>query len=230
MSRFIFFKVWRLLSTVCLNIVRKKNITLFHFQDLKRCPLKFFDSSYLLGTLFGEINRNAKKTRKVGRNFQVQKSFGQQLLFGGIATVMVRPSSDVFGAINSTLGILQKVSVHVNLIDGGLAARGRHIREQIFLSSLTPPSDHTHDFILKKTTHPELPCYTLQSFPAWFFHSTYCFVPLYGKLCETRQQICMRSSKRFFWILRGCVSKTHMIKDNLPNNVFALVILRPSAP
>jgi hypothetical protein len=52
------------------------------------------------------------------------------LLFGGIATVMVRPSADIFGAIDSTSGSLQKVSVRVNLIDSGLAASGRHIREK----------------------------------------------------------------------------------------------------
>jgi hypothetical protein len=43
---------------------------------------------------------------------------------------MVRPSSDIFGAINSTKGIRQEVSVHTNLIDSDLAARGRHIREK----------------------------------------------------------------------------------------------------
>ena len=63
--------------------------------------------------------------------------------------------------------------------------------------------DHTYDFVKKKTTQPELPSCTLQSFPAKLFDSTYRFVPLYGKFCDTRQTKCMRSPKTIFGVFEG---------------------------
>ena len=112
----------------------------------------------------------------------------------GIATIMVRPS--LFGAMNSTWGILQKVSVHANLIDGGLAARGRHIREKSCFCKVWRPLATTLKILLrKKLPSPNCRAVPYKVSPQSFLIALTVSSPYTGSLAKLNNKIYQKVQK-----------------------------------